>query len=102
VNGTGTTIGALADMLAAATRPDVWAGHHAAPYVEAQVVDFVKSVVDFPAGASAVLVSGASTANLVCTAAAREAGSGDEVSSVAVRSLPAQLVMDASEQIHIR
>jgi aromatic-L-amino-acid/L-tryptophan decarboxylase len=100
VNGTGTTEAAYADMLAAAMNPNVWAGQHAAPHIEATVLDFVKSVVGFGDTASAVLVSGASTANLVCLAAGRDATAGEAPSRTGLHALGVPMAMYASEQVH--
>lgn len=99
VNGTGTTLGALAEMLAAGMNPNCWGGDHAASYVEAEVLRWARSVVGFPESASGLLVSGGSVANLVALAAARESVGGD-VSGRGLRAQPAQLVAYASEQVH--
>src|SRR5690606_29528526 len=100
VNGTGSTLGALAEMLAAAMNPNVWGGEHAAAYVEAQVLAWAKQTVDFPESASGVLTSGGSVANLIGLAAAREAKGGDDVSGRGVRALAEPLVVYTSEQAH--
>lgn len=100
VNGTGTTLGALAELLAATMNPNVWGGEHAAAYVEAQVLAWAKRVLGFPPQASGVLTSGGSLANLIGVAVAREARGGGEVSGRGLHALGAQLVVYASEQVH--
>lgn len=100
VNGTGTTLAAFAEMLAAAMNSNVWGGEHAAGYVEAQVLDWAKGVVGFPEDASGVLTSGGSVANLIGLAAARDARGGDDVSARGVHALPEPLVVYCSEQAH--
>jgi len=100
VNGTGTTLAAFAEMLAAAMNSNVWGGEHAATYVEAQVLDWAKSVVGFPKEASGVLTSGGSVANLIGLAAARDAKGGDDVSARGLHALPEPLVVYCSEQAH--
>jgi len=71
VEGTGTPFGMLADMLAAGMNPDLGAGNHVANYVEAQVLDWLKEMLGYPAEASGLLVSGGSMANLVGLTVAR-------------------------------
>jgi len=100
VNGTGTTLAAFAEMLAAAMNSNVWGGEHAATYVEAQVLDWAKSVVGFPKDASGVMTSGGSVANLIGLAAARDAKGGDDVSARGLHALPEPLVVYCSEQAH--
>jgi glutamate/tyrosine decarboxylase-like PLP-dependent enzyme len=99
VNGTGTTLAAFADMLASAMNPNCWGGEHAASYVEAQVLDWMKDLLRCDA-ASGVLVSGGSVANLIGIAAARDACGGGDVGRVGVRGLPRPLVLYASDQVH--
>ncbi len=99
VNGTGSSYLALAEMWSAAMNPNVWGGEHAAPYVEAQVLAWAKELLSMPPDASGVLVSGASVANLVGLAAARE-WTAPGVSERGVRQQGAQLVVYASEQAH--
>ncbi|HEX7118842.1 MAG TPA: pyridoxal-dependent decarboxylase [Longimicrobiales bacterium] len=100
VNGTGTTLAAFAEMLAAAMNSNVWGGEHAAAYVEAQVLDWAKRAVGYPGDASGVLTTGGSVANLIGLAAAREARGGGDVSARGLRALPEPLVVYASEQAH--
>ncbi len=100
VNGTGTTLPAMAEMLGAAMNPNVWGGEHAAPYVEEQVLDWAKELVGFPEEASGLLVSGGSVANLIGLAAARGAKGGGDVARIGLRALPAGLVVYCSEETH--
>src|SRR5687767_5646381 len=48
VNGTGSTLGALAEMLAAGMNTNAWGAHQSSAYVEAQVLEWAKSVMGFP------------------------------------------------------
>ena len=99
VNGTGSTLAAWADMLASAMNPNCWGGEHAASWVEAQVLDWMKELLGFDAG-SGLLVSGGSVANLIGIAATRDALGGGDVARTGVRALPQALVLYASEQVH--
>jgi glutamate/tyrosine decarboxylase-like PLP-dependent enzyme len=79
--------------------PNCWGGEHAASYVEAQVLDWMKDLLRYRA-ASGVLVSGGSVANLIGIAAARDARGGGDVGRIGVRGLPRALVLYASDQVH--
>lgn len=100
VNGTGTTLGAFAEMLAAAMNSNCWGGNHAGPLVEAQVLDWLKQLLGYPRTASGLLVSGGSVANLVGLAAARDAVGGPEIAQRGLQALSAELVVYASEEVH--
>lgn len=99
VNGTGTTLAAFAEMLAATMNPNCWGGEHAASYVEAQVIEWMKQLVGFDA-ASGVLVSGGSVANVIGLAAARDARADRPAGEVGLHALAQPLVVYASEQVH--
>jgi glutamate/tyrosine decarboxylase-like PLP-dependent enzyme len=73
VQGTGTPLGVLSEMLAATMNPNVGGGNHSAAHVETQVIDWLKEIFDFPKDASGLLVSGGSMANFVGLAVARNA-----------------------------
>lgn len=71
VQGNGTPLGMLADMLASGMNPNTTIGDHVAMYVEQQVVDWSKEMFGFPETASGLLVSGATMANLTALTTAR-------------------------------
>jgi aromatic-L-amino-acid/L-tryptophan decarboxylase len=73
VQGTGTITGVLADMLASTMNPNVTIGEQSAVYVDAQVINWCKEMMGFPASASGMLVSGASLANTTALTVARNA-----------------------------
>ncbi|MEJ2185217.1 MAG: aminotransferase class I/II-fold pyridoxal phosphate-dependent enzyme [Gemmatimonadota bacterium] len=100
VNGAGTTLGAFAEMMAAAMNPNCWGGEHAASYVEAQVVDWLKALVGFSPEASGVLLSGGSEANLVGLAAARDERARGDVAVEGLRGLDADPVVYCSTETH--
>ena len=79
VQGTGTPLGALSELLAATMNPNVGGGNHSAAYVETQVLDWLKEIFDFPRAASGLLVSGGSMANFVALAVARNAKAGYDI-----------------------
>jgi aromatic-L-amino-acid/L-tryptophan decarboxylase len=100
VNGTGSTLGALAEMLAASMNPNCWGGEQSAAYVEARVLAWAREAFGFPPSASGLLVSGGSMANLVALAAAREARGGEAVSERGVAAAGAEMIVYASAQTH--
>lgn len=73
VRGTGTAEGVVAELITGALNTSAWGGQQAAPFVEAQVLDWLKELLGWPRGASGLLVSGASMANFIGLAAARDA-----------------------------
>ncbi|WP_315819658.1 hypothetical protein [Paraflavitalea speifideaquila] len=60
VQGGGTPLGMLADMLAAGMNANVSIGDHMPMYVENQVIAWSKEMMRFPDTASGILLSGAS------------------------------------------
>jgi glutamate/tyrosine decarboxylase-like PLP-dependent enzyme len=99
VVGTGSPSGAIAELATAVFNVNAGGGNHAAPYVEAQVLDWFKRLFGFPAGASGILVTGGSVANLVALAAARDAADPAIATGGLVRA-GHDLVFYASTQTH--
>jgi len=100
VQGTGTAGGLVAEILKAGMNVNAWGGQHAAPYLEAQVLDWCKEMLGFPEAASGVLVSGGSIANLVGLQVARDAMGGRDVGARGLHELGQQLVIYASTETH--
>ena len=100
VIGSGTPLGALAEMLAATMNPNCGGGDHVAHSVERQVIDWCKEMLGYPATASGILVSGGSMANLVGLAVARNARAGYDVRRAGVRGAPGPLTIYASSEVH--
>lgn len=96
VMGGGTPDGVLAEMLAATMNPNMGGGEHAAVLVEAQVIEWLKQVFGFPAGASGLLVSGGSMANLVALSVARRARAGFDVRKLGQAGGPALTIYGSS------
>ena len=98
--GSGTVMGALADLLASTLNPNLGGANHVAPLVEKQVVGWIRDMVGFPAGSSGLLTSGASMANFTALAVARNANCGYDVRRQGVRAAPGPLTAYASSEIH--
>lgn len=73
VIGSGTPTGVLGDMLASAMNTNAGGFEQSSAYVEAQVINWFKSLFGFPEDATGILVTGGSAANLVSLAVARDA-----------------------------
>jgi glutamate/tyrosine decarboxylase-like PLP-dependent enzyme len=88
VHGAGTPTGMLAEMLAAGMNSNVGGRDHAAVYVERQVIEWCRTLFGFPAGASGVLVTGTSMANLIAVVVARSARLGPDARARGLRGAP--------------
>ncbi|MCF8281848.1 MAG: aminotransferase class V-fold PLP-dependent enzyme [Bacteroidales bacterium] len=99
VQGTGTPLAVLAELLAAAMNPNVAIGDHAAMYVDQQVIDWCKQMLGYPADASGMLVSGGSIANITALIVARNAYQ-DRLRKEGLHAVPGQMVLYASSETH--
>ncbi|MCO5946860.1 pyridoxal phosphate-dependent decarboxylase family protein [Mucilaginibacter flavidus] len=71
VQGTGTPMGAFADLLAGIMNANVTIGDQSAMYVDKQVINWCKQLMNYPAEGSGMLVSGGSIANITALIVAR-------------------------------
>ena len=89
VLGSGTPMGVLAEMLAAAT--DSVSGIYSYVsnnYVELQVLDWCKEMLGYPLSAGGLLTSGCSASNLIALAVARNAKAGFDVRGEGLSGAP--------------
>lgn len=100
VMGGGTPLGVLAEMLASTMNPNLGGGEHSAVHVEAQVIEWCKQMLGYPADSSGVLVSGGSTANLIGLTVARNARAGFNIRQQGLQSSPQRLIIYGSNQMH--
>ena len=101
VFGTGTVLGALAELLAASMNTNTGGiDHHSANYVEKQVIDWFKKMLGFPASASGLLTSGCSAANLIGLAVARNTKAGFDLRLEGMQAAQHKMVLYASREIH--
>lgn len=99
VEGGGTPLGMLADMLAAGMNPNVTIGDHSAMYVDLQVIEWSKEMFGFPKDATGMLLSGGSLANITGIMVARNAFE-EKVRENGVQSMDKPLVLYTSTETH--
>ncbi|MGV6812182.1 MAG: pyridoxal phosphate-dependent decarboxylase family protein [Brevirhabdus sp.] len=71
VHGSGHAAGFMAEMVAAAMNANCGGRDHGAVYVERQVVDWCRNIMELPHGAGGLMVTGTSQATLLAFHAAR-------------------------------
>jgi glutamate/tyrosine decarboxylase-like PLP-dependent enzyme len=101
VQGTGTPLAMLADLLASALNPHMAGFNQAPALVEEQVLAWLKELMGFPRDTSGVLVSGGTMANLIGLAVARTARAGFDVREHGLQNYRGpRLVFYASSETH--
>src|SRR5258707_5866629 len=100
VMGPGTPTGVLADMLASAANPNMGGGDHSGNRVEAQVLDWFKQMLGYPADSSGLLVSGGSMANLVGLTVARNVKAGFDVRQHGLQRINRLMTLYTSREAH--
>lgn len=100
IQGTGTPLGVLADLLASGMNPNAAIGEHSAMYVDRQVVNWCKQLMNFPKEASGILVSGGSMANITALTVARNSFRDEKIRSKGLKAASAQLVLYCSVETH--
>jgi glutamate/tyrosine decarboxylase-like PLP-dependent enzyme len=76
VQGTGTPLGMMADMLASGMNPHLAGFNQASALVEHQVVEWLAEPMGMPAGTSGLLASSGTVANIIGLTVARNAKAG--------------------------
>src|SRR3984893_3700686 len=101
VQGTGTPLAMLADMLAAAMNPHM-AGFNQAPVlVEEQVIAWLAELMGMPKGTSGILTSGGTMASNTALIVARYAKAGFDVRAIGLQSKDhPRLLMYGSTETH--
>jgi aromatic-L-amino-acid decarboxylase len=99
--GTGTVMGAFAELLAASMNTNTGGGaNHVANHVEKQVIDWIKEMLGYPLSASGVLTSGCSAANIIGLTVARNAKAGFDVRRKGLQHSTQKMVLYASQEVH--
>jgi len=99
VQGNGTPLGMMADMLASGLNPHMAGCHHSPRFVEEQTLRWLAELMGFPPGASGVFESGGSMANVLGLAVARHAKAGWNVRAEGIQNQPG-LVIYGSVEVH--
>jgi aromatic-L-amino-acid/L-tryptophan decarboxylase len=97
VQGNGTVVGMLAEMLAAGMNPNVGGFDDSATRVEEAVIRWVAELMGLPGGTSGLLVSGGSMANLLGLAVGRHAKAGFDVRGEGLEGGPVLRVYCSTE-----
>jgi aromatic-L-amino-acid/L-tryptophan decarboxylase len=100
VQGTGTAIGALAEMLAAAMNANCGGRDHAAIEVERQIARWAAEMFGFPEAASGIFVTGTSIANFIALTVARTARLGTASRRGGIAAAGQQLTAYVSTAAH--
>ncbi len=100
VQGGGTPVGMLAEMLAAGLNANVGGRDQIPLDVERQVTEWMRALFGFPLGASGLFVTGTSMANFLAVVVARDAKLGQQVRQKGVRAQPQNLTAYASVAAH--
>jgi aromatic-L-amino-acid decarboxylase len=101
VQGTGTPMGMMAEMLAAAMNPHMAGFDQAPKLVEEQVLAWLTELTGMPRTSSGLLVSGGTIANLIGLAVARHAKAGFDIRELGLQGhAGAKLVFYASSETH--
>ena len=100
VHGGGSAVGMLAEMLAAGLNANLGGRDHMPIEVERQVVDWVRQMFGFPAGASGLFVTGTSMANLMAVLVARTCALGKPARQRGIGEAGALLTAYTSKAAH--
>jgi aromatic-L-amino-acid decarboxylase len=103
VQGNGTPLGMMADMLASGLNPHLAGFNQAPARVEDQVLAWLAEVMGFPPEASGLLVGGGTLANVIGLAVARHAGAaaaGHDLRAAGLQGLAPRLVLYGSAESH--
>jgi glutamate/tyrosine decarboxylase-like PLP-dependent enzyme len=100
VHGGGSAVGMLAEMLAAGLNANLGGRDHIPIEVERQVVEWVRQMFSFPAGASGLFVTGTSMANLMAVLVARTCALGKSARQQGIGDEGARLTAYTSKAAH--
>src|SRR5438132_2098996 len=102
VQAPGTTIAALADLLASTLNANLtaWRSAPAAVEIERLTIDWIKQILSYPTDAAGLFVSGGSMANFAALAAARRAKAPLNVLRDGAHHLPQAMRVYVSEETH--
>jgi aromatic-L-amino-acid decarboxylase len=100
VMGTGTPLGAFADLLASGLNCNVFGANQVACLVEQQALDWMKVIIGFPADASGLFTTGGSMANVIGLAVAARSKAECDLREDGVAAAPRPMRIYASTETH--
>ncbi len=100
VQGTGTPLAMMADMLASGLNPHMAGFNQAPARVEEQVIEWLRQMMDMPEGTTGLLVNGGMMANILGLAVARHQKCGFDVRENGLMNCPQMLTVYASKETH--
>jgi aromatic-L-amino-acid decarboxylase len=100
VQGTGTPLAMMAEMLAAAINPHLAGFDQAPKRVEEQVIAWLAELMGFPASATGVLVAGGTMANVLGLAVARHAQAGFDLRAEGLQGGRPRMLLYGSTETH--
>ncbi len=100
VHGGGSTVGMLAEMLAAGLNANLGGRDHIPIAVEQQVVQWMSQLFRFPESSSGLFVTGSSIANFIGILVARTSKVGNELRKTGLGELSRKLVVYTSTKAH--
>lgn len=100
VHGGGTAVGMLAEMLAGGLNANLGGRDHMPVEVERQIVEWARTLLGFPEGATGLFVTGSSLANLIGILVARTRALGKGVRTAGLGEEGAKLRAYASVAAH--
>jgi glutamate/tyrosine decarboxylase-like PLP-dependent enzyme len=100
VQGNGTPLAMMADMLASALNPHLAGFDQAPALVEKQVIAWLAELMGFPGDASGVLVAGGTMANILGLAVARHAKAGFDLRGEGLQGGRPRMTVYGSAETH--
>lgn len=100
IQGSGTPLTALADFLASTMNPNASIGDHAARYVDSQIIEWMKQILNFPSDGSGILLSGSSMANVTALTVARNQKFNSNVRIGGLKSIEEIPIVYCSTETH--
>ena len=100
VQGNGTPLAMMAEMLASALNPHLAGFDQAPALVEKQVIAWLAELMGFPADASGVLVAGGTMANILGLAVARHARAGFDLRAEGLQGGRPRMTVYGSAETH--
>ncbi|MFL5537643.1 MAG: pyridoxal phosphate-dependent decarboxylase family protein [Longimicrobiaceae bacterium] len=100
VQGTGTPLAMMAEMLAAALNPHLAGFNQAPKRVEEQVIAWLAEMMGFPATSTGVLVAGGTMANVLGLAVARHAKAGFDLRAEGLQGGRPRMLLYGSSETH--